>query len=462
VKSPTVNTRTCQAPLGQFHDVYFHNPKLWRLKIAFHGHTSQDITPCFGTRQAITQPNWSISRHCSKRHPTWEYRKRGIRTQFRVTLQFLLLLRWTTDSVVVQEQKFQSFRRTARMPTFDSLKTFWESLSAEWTPFAPDNDPYLLPLHDDRPDCRSESICEAEPLFRSTRETLISYQRVSGLSSNTSSVPPEEGSTHPAGEHTCASRWTIIPSVIRFATSAHTHQRRLYPFARLPAQPITSVVTAQAMTLKQQRSSLPRASKSQQSHSLDSANTPQITCQTLPSFQRTPRHLSRKTTIPASTHCNNALIYSEAHAASNRMLDRNTTSARTIDHPYQHRYSATHAQHDDDLVNVFHTDSEAGTYSFPPCSLDSRQPLLQHLPPPQQTPPSYGTPSPDSYSSGDMPDHFYSPRRMQERRARECARLWRETGVEEWNICLGIYLMGCIVVIAVGAAVVGIWILLHQ
>ena len=105
---------------------------------------------------------------------------------------------------------------------------------------------------------------------------------------------------------------------------------------------------------------------------------------------------------------------------------------------------------------------KSGIYKSLSYLSDAEQPLLRHPSPPFRTTSLHDLSSPDSYSSGDMLEALYSPRRRQERRDREHERLGWEDGYDIWSLCLGVYLIGFVVVIALGAAVVAIWILLHQ
>ncbi|KAF2256528.1 hypothetical protein BU26DRAFT_574746 [Trematosphaeria pertusa] len=51
------------------------------------------------------------------------------------------------------------------MPTFETLKDFWEKISANWTPFSLGTQPYLVPLHEDRVPHSHHRISEGEPLL---------------------------------------------------------------------------------------------------------------------------------------------------------------------------------------------------------------------------------------------------------------------------------------------------------
>jgi hypothetical protein len=170
---------------------------------------------------------------------------------------------------------------------------------------------------------------------------------------------------------------------------------------------------------------------------------------------------SGNTTSSASTTTH------EAQEAMNRMLNRHLTSARTIGIAYDHRHTTVDARHEDgfDTLSDINDDLEAGKPDFHTSHAqksDPRQHLLRHTPPPFHGNDSPGSSSPESYSSSDMPELFYSPRRMRERRELAGQTRWWEIDFDEWNACLGAYLIGCIIVIVVGAVVVGIWILLHR
>jgi hypothetical protein len=112
-----------------------------------------------------------------------------------------------------------------------------------------------------------------------------------------------------------------------------------------------------------------------------------------------------------------------------------------------------------------HIDREAGPYSQRqqhPCSFTSVPFIHRHLCPPLRNIPISRVVESGVLQQRRHIEVFYSPRQRQERIDAVDKRTWSKLAFDEYSLCLGVHLVGCVVVIVTGAAVVGICIMLHQ
>jgi hypothetical protein len=71
------------------------------------------------------------------------------------------------------------------MQSFESLMAYWKSVSADWKPFSPEDQPCVLSLHDDQQRRRSR---------RSTETHRVKESREEGLSYGRGGAGPSSGS----------------------------------------------------------------------------------------------------------------------------------------------------------------------------------------------------------------------------------------------------------------------------
>ncbi|KAF2690651.1 hypothetical protein K458DRAFT_398661 [Lentithecium fluviatile CBS 122367] len=273
--------------------------------------------------------------------------------------------------------------------------------------------------------------------------------------------------------------------------SLSIHSRQVHALQR-PAlnaaatQPSISAVNVGGMIPKQSRLSSPRHGNGRQgkitnddsrSHAQENEDTARSECKTLPEDEQTPSQPLQNAAAPSSDHDGAAshasIATRNAHAAMRNMFNRNLATNHALGISYKGRPTAVNAVTEDgfdtfaDIDDFADNDAdiESGNHrchNSYNCRSNPRKPLLRCMALVSEQDSSGGV-SPESYSSGDIPNIFYSPRQIRVRRTEEGReREWWDIDFDEWNVCLGVYLLGCIVVVIVGAAVVGIWILLHQ
>jgi hypothetical protein len=384
------------------------------------------------------------------------------------------------------------------MPAYATLKSFWETLSANWTPLTLENHPYLMPIHDElsehrdrnftatlSPNSWQKEIRRIDGSVGREREIEVENPRLSGSPAperdRAARVAESNHGTEPVEGKSLKRERVVTKEESRVGAEMPHCQDLLvggprksssipvdgphhYWTAGLKAavvEPSLSRVTVHGEISKDLIFSPPHYEHSTTStlisQTKDNSNTSQTMHQTHDIEEQTRKSSSRDRRIHSRNQDIQVFdasptIWEEALQRLHKSLSRNQFMGTT----YDGRPSA---------VSIEPRDVEAAYPTPHPSytqSSDPRQPLLYRIPPPDQDSSRSSLSSPDSYSSSDMPEIYYSPRRREARQERTRQRRWWEINFDEWNACLGVYLMGFMVVFALGVAIVGIWILLHQ
>lgn len=356
------------------------------------------------------------------------------------------------------------------MSTFKSLKTFWDNVSANWTPLDLDSQPYLIPIHEDRLLYRESCV------LREGSPVLDTDSTISSLDLNTGGVGANSGGgslrrSAGAGGDLAAHREAFLEMLnVRnavYGTFPPAPQTQFQ--ARSDALSITPDMAQCSHGGRFDSLSLAMTSSSAQKQQ-NSAGYFTPSCNLPPlrpsrhSRSRSDRH-QRATILPCgsintATPTDPTIIStaSSANSTLSRGLDHFPVFADAVRAPASVHSSIPAARHDphSDLSDYTSTSNSSLSTNT---RVHSYRPLLTRSVPPRSRSSTWS-----SYSSGNasMSEDEHLPYRRRQMCAFGCGRWWWDVDVQEWNACLGVCLVGWIVVLVAYAELVWVWVLLHQ
>jgi hypothetical protein len=158
----------------------------------------------------------------------------------------------------------------------------------------------------------------------------------------------------------------------------------------------------------------------------------------------------------SSSDSSDASVKQKARAALQRIIDRSHDHARkrlATSHPHPTSYGTITEENSIQTSgsNDMHNDLEA---QLPNPFLYSSEPGPE---------PEFPSPTPYSDSSSEVDYHFiFQGRQRRHDLGPREPRSWWEIDFDDWTTCISIYLMGCLFIMALGAASVWAWLLLRQ